>query len=69
MKLTDKICVQCCRQLPINQFKTYKTKGGLKHCNYCHQCTYNNNRFNVLSRERLKRQLTEEESSRMAMDF
>lgn len=61
MELNEKICIQCCRQLPITQFKTYKTKGGLKYRNYCHQCTYNNNRFNILSKELSKRQLTEDE--------
>lgn len=60
--MNEKICVQCCRQLPITQFKSYKTKGGLKYRNYCHQCTYNNNRFNVLSKERKARPLTEQEA-------
>lgn len=54
-----KICAQCCRQLPLNQFRTYKTKGGLKYRNYCHQCTYNNNRFNILSKERKEHCLNE----------
>lgn len=57
--MNEKICVQCCRQLPLTQFKPYKTKGGLKYRNYCHQCAYNNNRFNVLSKERLLGPLSE----------
>lgn len=63
MEPTQKLCIQCLRQLPISQFKTYKTKGGLKHRNRCHQCTYNNNRFNVLAKERTTRQLTDEEAA------
>ena len=38
------------------------TKGGLKYRNYCHQCAYNNNRFNILAKERLTRALDDVES-------
>ena len=62
MESTQKLCIQCLKQLPLTQFKTYKTKSGIKYRNRCHQCTYNNNRFNILARERTKHQLSDDEA-------
>lgn len=61
--MQTKICTQCGRQLPLTQFKAVKNKSGITHRNICHQCAYNNNKFNVLSRERKVRMLNDKEST------
>lgn len=61
--MDNKICTQCGRQQPLTAFKTYKTKSGIAHRSICHQCAYNNNMFNVLSRERRERPLTDKEAA------
>lgn len=48
MSNETKLCNQCMQQKGLSQFKSYKTAGGLRYRNVCHQCEYANHRFNVL---------------------
>lgn len=61
--MESKICTQCGRQLPISQFKKVHNKSGTSYRSICHQCAYNNNKFNILSKERKVRQLSDKESN------
>lgn len=61
--MQNKICTQCGRQLPITQFKKVQNKSGISYRSICHQCAYNNNKFNILSKERKVRLLSDKEST------
>lgn len=61
--MQTKICTQCGRQLPLSQFKKVHNKSGISYRSICHQCAYNNNKFNILSKERKVRLLSDKEST------
>lgn len=62
-----KKCAQCGRELPITQFRRRTTAYGFTYRSYCHQCEYANNKFNVLDKEMMYRQLTTDEQTQYDM--
>ena len=56
-----KMCNQCMQTKPTSQFKTYPTQSGLKYRSICHQCEYDNHRFNTLQKQVIDKTISDDD--------